>query len=93
VEQAAMGDDERVRRAAAVGIPWRNRGERVVLVLEASPDKALRGEVEDRLREAGHAVDEIIISDARLPVDPRHNSKIDYDRLRLRLRRRFEAEG
>ena len=93
VEQAATGDDERVRRAAAVGIPLSGGGERIVLVLEASSGTSLRAEVEDRLREAGHAVDEIVVWDERLPVDPRHNSKIDYDRLRLRLRKKSETAG
>jgi acyl-CoA synthetase (AMP-forming)/AMP-acid ligase II len=91
LEQSATGDDGRVQRAAAVGIPSPTLGERVVLALEASPDAALRAEVEARLEEAGQPVDEIVFLEEKLPVDPRHNSKIDYDRLRLLLHKRLRS--
>jgi acyl-CoA synthetase (AMP-forming)/AMP-acid ligase II len=89
VEQAARGEDPRIRRLAAVGLPDPALGERVVLVLETETgeDDTLQRDVTDRLAAAGLAVDEIRITRVSLPVDPRHNSKIDYGRLREELLR------
>jgi acyl-CoA synthetase (AMP-forming)/AMP-acid ligase II len=80
VEQAAKGNDERIRRIAAVGIE-----ERAVLVVETATGEELKGDVADRLAAAGLEVDEIVLTAEPLPVDPRHNSKIDYGRLRMRI--------
>lgn len=84
VEQAACAEDPRIRRAAAVGLPGGDGGERVVVILETA-EKGLESEVAARLRAAGLEVDEIRFTSDPLPVDPRHNSKIDYPRLRERL--------
>lgn len=78
VEQAARGEDPRIRRIAAVGVE-----ERVVLVIETDAGEELKKDVQARL--AGHTVDEIRLTKNPLPVDPRHNSKIDYGKLRERL--------
>lgn len=80
VEQAAQGEDPRIRRIAAVGV-----GERVVLVIETEAGEELKKDVQARLATAGQPVDEIRLTKVPLPVDPRHNSKIDYGRLRERL--------
>lgn len=87
VEQAASGEDPRVRRAAVVGLPDAEMGERVVLVVETG-EEGFEGEIAERLRSAGLTVDEIRLISDPLPVDPRHNSKIDYPRLRERLLKR-----
>jgi acyl-CoA synthetase (AMP-forming)/AMP-acid ligase II len=89
VEQAAVADDPRIRRAATVGFPDEHLGERVVLALETEANGELRAEVEARLREAGQITDEIVLLNDKLPVDPRHNAKIDYNRLRKQLRGRL----
>lgn len=88
VEQAAAGEDPRIRRAAAVGLPDPVLGERAVLVLETGAGDELAGEVAARLEAAGLTVDEIVLTQKRLPVDPRHRSKIDYPKLRRRLERK-----
>ncbi|HKV12259.1 MAG TPA: AMP-binding protein [Thermoanaerobaculia bacterium] len=77
VEQAALGDDPRIRRLGAVGL-----GEKVILVIETEAGEELRADVAARLAAVGLAVDEIRVTSEPLPVDPRHNSKIDYGRLR-----------
>jgi acyl-CoA synthetase (AMP-forming)/AMP-acid ligase II len=87
VEQAARGDDPRVRRAAAVGLPGGELGERVVLVVETA-ESGIAEEIARRVGAAGLPVDEVLLTTDPLPVDPRHNSKIDYGALRLRLRSR-----
>jgi acyl-CoA synthetase (AMP-forming)/AMP-acid ligase II len=80
VEQAAQGEDPRIRRAAAVGL-----GERVVLVIETDAGEEIKKDIHTRLAAAGQTVDEIRLTKMPLPVDPRHNSKIDYGKLRERL--------
>jgi len=73
VEQAARADDPRIRRAAALGI-----GGRVVVVVESDEDVA--NDVRARVD-----ADDVIVTSEPLPLDPRHNSKIDYAKLRERL--------
>jgi acyl-CoA synthetase (AMP-forming)/AMP-acid ligase II len=85
LEQAACGEDPRVRRAAAVGLPDAALGERVAVVVE-SEEEGIGEEIAARVAEAGFALDEVLVTAEPLPVDPRHNSKIDYGRLRERLR-------
>ena len=82
VEQTARGDDGRIRRVAAVGVPDGTLGERLVVVVESdTPD--VTPAVRARLGEAKLApVDALIVTRKPLPVDPRHNSKVDYQRLR-----------
>ncbi len=41
-------------------------------------ETAVRNEVEVRLQQANQPWDEMILTQTALPVDPRHNSKIDY---------------
>jgi olefin beta-lactone synthetase len=88
VEQAAMGGDPRVRRAAAVGLPDPELGERLVVVIEAAAEQGLSEEIAVRLSAAGFTSDEIFLTQEPLPVDPRHNSKIDYTKLRSWLQSR-----
>jgi acyl-CoA synthetase (AMP-forming)/AMP-acid ligase II len=87
IEQAAQGEDSRIRRVAAVGLPDLSLGERVTVVVETGAGEELRDSVQARLAAAGQPVDEIVLTAEALPVDPRHNSKIDYRRLRERIGR------
>ena len=88
VEQAAMGEDPRIRRAAAVGLPDPELGERVVVVIETAAEQGLSEEIAARLSAAGFTADEISLTQEPLPLDPRHNSKIDYAKLRSWLQSR-----
>ncbi|HEX8617190.1 MAG TPA: AMP-binding protein, partial [Thermoanaerobaculia bacterium] len=83
VEQVARGDDPRIVRVAALAV-----GRRVAVVLETKEegvDAELERDVRARLANAGEPCDVVIVTRKPLPVDPRHNSKIDYDKLRARL--------
>ena len=75
VEQAARGDDARIRNVAAVGVSGR-----AIVVVET--DAEVTGDVGTRLTNAQLPVDAIVITREPLPVDPRHNSKIDYAKVR-----------
>lgn len=81
IEQAARSDDARIRGVAAMGMPDERLGERLVVVVESDVDVST--DVRARLARIGIAsVDQIERLRAPLPVDPRHNSKVDYARLR-----------
>ena len=85
VEQAACSADKNIGRVAAVGIPDTVLGERVILVTEGNRSLEVQAEIRAKLQEAGQQIDEIQCLDTPLPVDPRHNSKINYQQLRTRL--------
>jgi acyl-CoA synthetase (AMP-forming)/AMP-acid ligase II len=85
VEQAAKGEDPRIRRAAAVGLPHPELGERVIVVVETA-EEGFQDEIAARLAAAGFPADEVLLTAEPLPVDPRHNSKIDYGRVRALLK-------
>lgn len=89
LEQLVVRHRPEIPRAAAIGLPDPDLGERVVLILEkpASPfdPSELLSATEHRLRDAGHIVDEVRLASKPLPLDPRHKSKIDYPALRRRL--------
>ncbi len=65
-------------------MPDPSLGERVVLVVETE-EEGIEGEIAARVAAAGLIADEILLASEPLPVDPRHNSKIDYGKLRERL--------
>lgn len=85
VEQAALGDDAEIRRVAAVGMRDESLGERVLVLVESAGGASVRERVAERLRQAALPCDELRVSSTALPVDPRHNSKIDYAALRRSL--------
>jgi len=74
VEQAAG-----VRDAAAVGVTDRQLGERVVLVVTGAADQRT---IHQRVKNAGLVMDEMVVTKRALPMDPRHNAKADYGKLR-----------
>lgn len=72
-----------VRKAALLGLPHPRLGEEAVVAVEASgppQPEALRLV----LREAGFEIDRVVVL-GKLPVDPRHNVKIDYAKLKKQV--------
>lgn len=84
VERIAAAEIRDVQ-VAAVGCPDERLGQKVVLVASAPNETVDRAALEERLAQAGIVVDAIVVTDQPLPVDPRHNSKIDYQALRQEL--------
>ena len=86
--------------AAAVGQTDQQLGEKVVLVVTGPADQPL---IYQRVKNAELIVDEMVVTKRALPRDPRHNAKVDYEKLRQWLepkktltlgdpwRRRFKA--
>jgi len=82
IEQLAQRLFPGTIQAAALGLPDGILGQRIVLIIrtkERSPDPE---ELREGLLSEGIPVDQIIFSRSELPVDPRHNTKIDTERLR-----------
>jgi acyl-CoA synthetase (AMP-forming)/AMP-acid ligase II len=82
IERIARDCDAQLEQVAAVGIPDPALGERIVLVARPTIDEAT---FRARLAAADEMVDEILVTATPLPVDPRHNSKIDYPALRAKI--------
>ena len=74
-----------VKRAALVGLPDGELGQRAVVAVVPGAAPRIDG-LRAKLAEHGILVDEVILR-RHIPVDPRHNSKIDYDRLARSLSR------
>ncbi|HVR37497.1 MAG TPA: AMP-binding protein [Thermoanaerobaculia bacterium] len=75
IERAARGDDPRIRNVAAFGVEGK-----VIVIVESSDDVA--NDVRARVQE--FSVDDVRVTREKLPVDPRHNAKIDYAALKRR---------
>ena len=79
-----------VRRAALVGMPDERLGQRAVLAVQFKPGPEKPRDWRARLRavcaERGWPLDEVRAI-ARMPVDARHNARIDYAGLRQALSR------
>lgn len=75
-------------RAAALGMPDESLGEQLWVAFECAtpPTDAARSGLIARIRQTGLPVDNIAFATDAFPLDPRHNSKVDYGQLRERLR-------
>lgn len=80
-ELAAMTLVTGARRAAALGRPDPAHGELLALIIEAGGTPDLQP-LRTALMAAGLPIDELLVRAQPLPLDPRHNGKVDYARLR-----------
>jgi len=88
VEQVARQADARIARVGAIALPDSELGEKVVVVLETK-EPTVVDDVRQRLAAAGMPVDDVMVSSEPLPLDPRHNAKIDYAKLKKMLKARL----
>ena len=89
IEQMVGDSIVELDQVAAVGMPDAEMGECVVVVavIEASIAKkldpqTLKSTIDSLLRKAGLPCDRVEVTHNKLPVDPRHRSKIDYAEVR-----------
>ena len=85
VEQAARANDSRIRRVAALAVPCAILGQRLIVIVETDAPATVKAQVQRRLLDARLPVDDIHLTNEPLPLDPRHNAKIDYAALAERL--------
>ena len=74
-----------VKQAAYLGIPNPKLGEETWAVITLEPDHSVNLErLKKELEDAGFPVDTMTTTE-KIPMDPRHNSKVDYGKLRKGL--------
>jgi acyl-CoA synthetase (AMP-forming)/AMP-acid ligase II/4-hydroxybenzoate polyprenyltransferase len=80
VEQVVKQQFPKITQVAAIGVPDKVLGESLgVVAVAGGADKPTPVQLRQALQQANIPYDRCIISSEKLPVDPRHNSKIDYD--------------
>ncbi len=85
LEQAARGDERRIEQIAAVGVVDKHLHHRIVIVVNSFSRENIENDIRQRIANAGFLCDDVIVRNTPLPVDPRHNTKIDYNVLRQEI--------
>lgn len=93
IEQRVIEQLPYVQQVAAVGYPDVELGQGLGLLAVAAPGLVEVAQIEAILAAADWPCDRCLIVQEPLPVDPRHNSKIDYDQARKLLLKSFGATG
>jgi acyl-CoA synthetase (AMP-forming)/AMP-acid ligase II len=88
--ETVIGTLPYIQRAALIGAPDKLLGEQTVLIVEFAKDNYRpadwREQIQSLLAKRGWIIDEIR-SMRKLPVDARHNARIDYQKLQRMIRR------
>ena len=79
------------QRGAVLGVADELLGERLTVVLEREVAENIKIQMLDLLRNRSIPVDDILAMNKSMPVDPRHNSKIDYEMVRRHIRTKLVA--
>jgi acyl-coenzyme A synthetase/AMP-(fatty) acid ligase len=82
IEQAVAWKVKDALQVAAIGVPDESMGERIAVVIQAQTLSITAEEIQEVMQAQDLPVDDVFYTTHELPVDPRHNSKIDYDKLR-----------
>ena len=82
IEQAVASKVKDALQVAAIGMPDESMGERIAVVIRAQTISFNAEEIREIMLARHIPIDDVIYTTHELPVDPRHNSKIDYDKLR-----------
>jgi acyl-CoA synthetase (AMP-forming)/AMP-acid ligase II len=72
-------------KVAVLGLQDDILGEKIALVLEAGHGAPDRQAIQEHMVQQQISIDAIYLSPTALPLDPRHNSKIDYQLLRQHI--------
>ncbi len=84
-----------IEQAAVVGFRGPKGNSQVAVIvycrkgISRGDRKKLQRQIEDACAESGMACDRLLFSKSSLPVDPRHQSKIDYTKTKLLFRRKL----
>lgn len=86
VEQQITRSITGIDQVATLGMPDPQLGQACWIVVNTNSDSQdIEDRIEALLEHVSIPCDRIVVMDELLPVDPRHNSKIDYGALRERL--------
>lgn len=93
IEQKIAECFPQIKQVAAVGFPDEELEQGLVVLVVAAPGVVEVSQIEAALAQANYPCDRCLILQEPLPVDPRHNSKIDYDQARKLLNKSFGSGG
>lgn len=87
-----------VVQVAAIGYDQDELGKMVVVLVEVGRDQVefadeIKLKVKNGLLKMNKPCDRVVVTDANLPVDPRHNSKIDYQQAKQLLPKTLRPEN
>ena len=84
VEQIAKRASSKIEQVAAIGCrdPILDEAIVIVVVTQSEYQNDIEGQIRVAIKEANQPCDQIVFTRTPLPVDPRHNSKIDYEKVR-----------
>jgi acyl-CoA synthetase (AMP-forming)/AMP-acid ligase II len=88
IEQTVVSKVKDALQVAAVALPDEEMGERIAIVIRAHQSSFSCEEIQSFMEARDLPIDELIFTSKKLPVDPRHNTKIDYDKLRRMILKR-----
>lgn len=80
IEQTVAESYPAFTKIAALGLPDAQLGEQLTIVIQTKSAPVSVSEIKEHLKDI--PIDKVLITSEPLPVDPRHNSKIDYTGLR-----------
>lgn len=89
LEQSVLQISPAIEQVAAIGVE-NNKLTNSVGIIYHSIQEIDSQLIKSKLEQEGHPCDFVIHSNSRLPVDPRHNSKINYTKLRATFIKRLE---
>ncbi|MBL8888752.1 MAG: AMP-binding protein [Planctomycetaceae bacterium] len=89
IEQRVAERFPQVKQVAAVGYPDAELEQGLALLVVAAPGVVEVAQIQSALAEANYPCDRCLILQEPLPVDPRHNLKIDYEQARKLLIKSF----
>ncbi|MFK7768587.1 MAG: AMP-binding protein [Mariniblastus sp.] len=84
VERIAMEASSEIKQVAAIGVKDPVLVEAIVLVVvtDSKAQPAIETLIRDALKKHQQTCDRVLFTQKSLPVDPRHHSKIDYEKVR-----------
>ena len=78
LEQSAHKVSDKILQVAAIGHGPDESLKVGVVVHATDPDDQLQTQIQQQIEQDGMPCEFVLVTPAKLPVDPRHNSKIDY---------------
>ena len=85
LEQSVKELIPEAQRIAALGLPDTKVQEKIAIVVQAKERSIKAGSILEKCRQENICVDEVMLIEDPFPLDPRHNSKIDYNVLRQNI--------
>ncbi|MCG8549034.1 MAG: AMP-binding protein [Desulfobacterales bacterium] len=82
IEQAITETFPDFEKVAALGMADPQWGEAIIIVINPGKTHAEPDLIKKEMESKGYPIDRIIFTTAELPVDPRHNAKTDYGKLK-----------